>query len=31
LWVRFRVEVEMPMGFKAAGGLRVVPHLCGSV
>ncbi len=31
LWVRFRAEVEMPMGFKAAGGLRVVPHVCGSV
>ena len=31
LWVRFRVELDMPPRFEAGKGLHVVPHLCGSL
>ncbi len=31
LWVRFRVELALPAGFKAASGAKVSPHVCGSV
>ncbi len=31
LWVRFRVELELPQGFKGASGLKILPHVCGSV
>jgi len=29
VWVRFRVEVALPAGFKAEKGMTIVPHLCG--
>jgi hypothetical protein len=31
LWVRFRIEVVLPAGFKPAQGAVIVPHACGSV
>jgi hypothetical protein len=31
LWVRFRVQVDLPEAFRPATGLRVVPHVCGSL
>ncbi len=31
LWVRFRVELDLPQGFAADKGLRLMPHACGSL
>jgi hypothetical protein len=31
VWIRFRVELELPPGFHPETGLRVVPHLCGNL
>ena len=30
LWLRFRVELELPPGFAPAPGARILPHVCGS-
>lgn len=29
-WLRFRVELELPGGFQAFPGLKIVPHVCGT-
>jgi hypothetical protein len=31
IWVRFRVELDLPQGFAVDRGLRVVPHACGNL
>jgi hypothetical protein len=31
VWVRFRVELLLPAGFQTAAGLKILPHICGSV
>jgi len=31
VWVRFRVELDLPAGFRADKTLRVVPHVCGNL
>jgi hypothetical protein len=31
VWVRFRVELDLPTGFRADRDLRIVPHLCGNL
>jgi hypothetical protein len=31
IWVRFRVELALPEGFKAGTRERISPHVCGSV
>lgn len=31
LWVRFRVEFDLPAGFAPEKTLRIVPHICGNL
>lgn len=31
LWVRFRVDLEVNSGFRAASGLKITPHVCSSL
>jgi hypothetical protein len=31
MWVRFRMEFELPLGFRPDPSLRVVPHVCGGL
>ncbi len=31
IWIRFRVEMELPSGFHADSRLRLVPHVCGNL
>ena len=31
VWIRFRMELELPREFKAAEGLKALPHVCGSL
>jgi len=31
IWVRFRLELALPAGFKAVPGAKIAPHVCGSL
>jgi hypothetical protein len=31
IWVRFRLELDLPPGFKAPGGSKILPHVCGGL
>ncbi len=31
VWIRFRVEMELPTAFRPDPKLRVVPHVCGNI
>ncbi len=31
LWVRFRIEMDVPPGFRADRDLKIVPHVCGNL
>jgi hypothetical protein len=31
LWIRFRVELDLPPGFRADPDLKIAPHICGNL